>query len=143
MVRYCRIDIGRELADAHDEKAVVAADVDRASSRGLIDVDGRVIEFLVNRVQFIKKGAPLAKLRTDTLKIMLAASQAELDLRTQELQEMKAGSLPEEKLQAESQMKAAAASSVYQKSKYERTLALHKRGQAATKADLDQALAKA
>ena len=104
-------------------------------------VDGRVIEFLVNRGQFIKQGAPLAKLRTDTLKIELAAATAELDLRKQELQELKEGSLPEEKLQAESRMKAAAASSVFQKSKYERTLALHKRGQAATKADLDQALA--
>ena len=104
-------------------------------------VDGRVIEFLVNRGQFVKQGAPLAELRTDTLKIERAAARAELDLRTQELQEMKAGSLPQEKLQAESRMKAAAASSDFQKSKYERTLALHKRGQAATKADLDQALA--
>ncbi|MBT4867787.1 MAG: biotin/lipoyl-binding protein, partial [Planctomycetaceae bacterium] len=43
-------------------------------------VDGRVIEFLVNRGQFIKQGAPLAKLRTDTLKIELAAATAELDL---------------------------------------------------------------
>ncbi|MCH7685445.1 MAG: biotin/lipoyl-binding protein, partial [Planctomycetes bacterium] len=48
-------------------------------------IDGRVVEFLVNQGQFVKQGAPLAKLRTDTLEIELAAANAELELRTQEL----------------------------------------------------------
>ena len=104
-------------------------------------VDGRVIEFLVNRGQFVEKGAPLAKLRTDTLDIELAAANAELDLRAQELEELKQGSLPNEIKQAEARKLSAEASSDYQKSKYDRTLALHERGRAATKADLDQALA--
>ena len=104
-------------------------------------VDGRVIAFLVNRGQFVEKGDTLAELRTDTLKIELAAAKAERDLRTQELKELQQGSLPNEIKQAEARKLSAKASSDFQKSKYDRTFALHERGRAATKADLDQALA--
>ena len=104
-------------------------------------IDGRVVEFLVNQGQFVKQGAPLAKLRTDTLEIELAAANAELELRTQELAEMKQGSRPEEIAQAEARKLSAKASRDLAQSRYARTLALYKRSRAATEADLDEARA--
>ena len=102
-------------------------------------VDGRVVEFVVNRGQFVKSGAKLAQLRTGTLEIELAGAQAERELRAQELAELKAGARPEELAQAAARKLSAKASHEFAKSKYDRTLALFKRGRAATEADLDEA----
>lgn len=102
-------------------------------------VDGRVIRFPVNQGDAVRQGDLLAQLRTDTLDIELDAARAELELRTQELAELKNGSRPEEIAQAEARKLSANASMEYAKSKYERTLALYNRGGAATEADLDEA----
>ena len=72
-------------------------------------VDGRVVEFLVNQGDAVKKGQPLARLRTETLEIELAASRAELDLYEQELLEKVNGSRPEEIAEAKARMRAAKA----------------------------------
>ena len=72
-------------------------------------VDGRVMEFLVDLGDAVRKGDPLAKLRTGTLDIELRAAQAELTLRKEELQELKNGSRPEEISEARARMLAAQA----------------------------------
>ena len=58
--------------------------------------EGRVLKFLVKQGDDVEAGQPLAVLRTDTLKIELAAAQAGLELYQHQLAELKNGSLPEE-----------------------------------------------
>ena len=67
-------------------------------------VDGRVVQFMVNQGQSVKKGQPLAQLRTDTLTIEKLAAQAELELYRQRLAELENGSRPEEVSEAESRL---------------------------------------
>ena len=59
-------------------------------------IDGRIEEMDVEEGQFVKKGAPLAKLRTGTLELERNAAAAELKLRQAEEAEMMNGSRPEE-----------------------------------------------
>ena len=59
-------------------------------------VDGRVIEYPLNEGDRVQKGQVLAHLLTDTVKLQLAAAEAELDLRKQQLAELKNGTRPEE-----------------------------------------------
>lgn len=72
-------------------------------------VDGRVVEFLVDRGDQVKAGQALARLRTGTLEIELKAAQAELTLRKEELLELKNGSRSEEVSEARARMQAAEA----------------------------------
>ncbi len=102
-------------------------------------VDGRVLKFLVNEGDTVQAQQPLAVLRTETLEIELAAAEAELILRREELAELKNGSLPEEIAQSEARMRAAAASSDYLKSNYERMLALFKQNRTITDEQLREA----
>lgn len=71
-------------------------------------LEGRVLEFLVNEGDYVTRGQPLARLRTTTLEIELAAAKAELGLRGQELAELEL-SAPKEIEQAEARMLAAKA----------------------------------
>jgi multidrug efflux pump subunit AcrA (membrane-fusion protein) len=72
-------------------------------------VDGRVEEYLVDQGDPVQEGQPLARLRTDTLEIELAAARAQLRLSEQELAELKNGALPEEIAEAKANMLAAQA----------------------------------
>lgn len=67
-------------------------------------VDGRVQEFLINQGDEVTVGQVLAKLRTETLEIELAAAEAELTLSKHRLAELKNGSLPETIAEAEANM---------------------------------------
>ncbi len=71
--------------------------------------DGRVLEFLVQVGDAVKKGQPLAKLRTDTLKIELAAAEAELDLYKHQMAELQNGARPEEIAEAQANLMGAKA----------------------------------
>lgn len=95
-------------------------------------VDGRVIEFLVNEGDAVEANQPLAKLRTETLEILLAAARAEFALRQSELTELKNGSRPEEILQTQAKLAATAASMKYQKSKHERIKSLFNKNRTVT-----------
>ena len=66
--------------------------------------DGRVLEFLVNQGDFVRRAEPLARLRTDTLMIELEAARAELRLNEQLLAELRNGSRPEEIAEARAKM---------------------------------------
>ncbi|WP_206028450.1 efflux RND transporter periplasmic adaptor subunit [Thalassoroseus pseudoceratinae] len=72
-------------------------------------VDGRVVEFPVEEGDRVEKGGTLAQLLTETISLELTAAKAELEMRREELQELKAGSRPEEIEQARAQMEAAKA----------------------------------
>ena len=66
--------------------------------------DGRVLEFLINQGDAVEQGQPLARLRTDTLMIELAAAKAELTLYEHLLAELKNGSRAEDIAEARANM---------------------------------------
>jgi RND family efflux transporter MFP subunit len=70
-------------------------------------VDGRVIEFPLNEGDRVERGGVLAQLLTDTIQLELAAAEAELELRKQELAELQNGTRPEEIEQAKARMTSA------------------------------------
>jgi RND family efflux transporter MFP subunit len=72
-------------------------------------VDGRVIEFPLNEGDRVERGGVLAQLLTDTIQLELAAAEAELELRKQELAELQNGTRPEEIEQAKARMTSAQA----------------------------------
>lgn len=72
-------------------------------------VAGRVEEYLVDLGDPVREGQPLARLRTDTLEIELAAAKASRNLAEHELAELKNGALPEDVAEARARMLAARA----------------------------------
>lgn len=106
-------------------------------------VDGRVIEFPVENGDRVAAGDMLAQLRTETLEWQLAAAQAELQLREQELAELRNGTVPETIANLEARMKAAEAHRDYTQSQLERMQSLYERGQVATQNQLDEAQSQA
>ena len=64
-------------------------------------VDGRVLEYPIRQGQRVKKGDTLTQLRTGTIELERSIAVAELELRQQELEELRNGSRKEEKAQAE------------------------------------------
>jgi RND family efflux transporter MFP subunit len=113
----------------------------RASTIGSA-VDGRVLELLVDRGDAVKEGQPLAKLRTLTLEIELAAAQAELELYRQQLAEVKNGSRVEDIAEAEANMQAAKVANQNAQDKLRRVQSLSA-SRAASVADLEDAQAEA
>lgn len=83
-------------------------------------VDGRVVEFPIRVGDRVREGDTLAQLLTETIQLEVAAAEAELDLRKQELTELTNGSLPEEIEQARARMEALAATKEYLTSKRDR-----------------------
>ncbi len=67
-------------------------------------VDGRVVELVVHEGERVAEGGALAKLLTATIELELAAAEAELDLRNQELAELEAGARRNEIEQAKAKM---------------------------------------
>src|SRR5262245_53536230 len=61
---------------------------------------GRVEEFLVNEGDAVKKGQPIARLRTGIIQAEVDAAKGELAAREAELEELKNGARPEELEQA-------------------------------------------
>ncbi len=89
-------------------------------------VDGRVIELMVREGDAVNKGDALAQLRTRQLEIRLAAAKAELELRMQELAELKE-SLPAEIEQARARMLIAKATRDFTAARLRRTQTLFAR----------------
>lgn len=106
-------------------------------------VDGRVVEFLLsqedplNKIIRVEQGAALAQLRTGTIKLELAASQADLQLREQELKELENGARPEELAQAKARLLGAQALREYSNSKSRRARDLFRQGKAISREELD------
>ncbi len=90
-------------------------------------VDGRVDLFPVNDGDFIEAGKPLAKLKTETFEIQLAAAKEELKLRTIERDEIKK-LRPDEINEAEARMEGAKTLRDFTKRQMERMQVLSDRG---------------
>ncbi len=90
--------------------------------------DGRVRELLVNDGEEVRKGDPVARLRSKTLQIELAAAQAQLEIREYGLAELEHGSLPQEIAQAKARVRDARAVMEYSRSQYKRMKSLFESG---------------
>ncbi len=106
-------------------------------------VDGRVIEYPLNEGDRVEQGQVLAQLLTDTIQLELAAAEAELDLRTQQLAELENGTRPEEIEQMKARMTAAEARVQYARSRRVRAENLFRQGQAMTEEERDEMIALA
>ena len=101
-------------------------------------VDGRVAEYPVNEGDRVSKGAPLAKLLTETINLSITAAEAELKLRQEELRELENGWRKEEILQAAARMEVARARRDYAVARAKRTAQLVERGQSGTLDQLEE-----
>jgi RND family efflux transporter MFP subunit len=154
-VPFCIVSAGGAIADAQENPAavVVTPVIEREVKGGHravgtimplrrstvgSAVDGRVIEYLIDLGDPVKQGQPLARLRTATLEIELAAAKAELKLRQEELAEIKNGSRPEEITEAKARMLAAQAVMQNSATKLTRMTSLFER-KAINEVDLDDA----
>lgn len=102
-------------------------------------VPGRVLEYPVEAGQMVAQGELLTKLRTKSIELEVAAAEAELELRAQELEELRAGTRPEEILQARAREASAKALHDYAKTRYDRTRQLFEQGQRVSRDSLDSA----
>ncbi len=84
------------------------------------EIQGKVIELLVDEGIRVKAGDPLARLKVDTFEIELAAARSALRLREAELAELKNGSRPEEIKQAKARLGSAEADMQYWSAQKER-----------------------
>jgi RND family efflux transporter MFP subunit len=106
-------------------------------------VDGRVIEFPLNEGDRVTGGQVLAQLLTDTIGLEVAAAEAELELREQQLAELQNGTRPEEIEQAKARMLAAEARGQYAKTRRIRADNLYRQGQAMSEEQRDEMIALA
>ncbi len=106
-------------------------------------VDGRVIEFPLNEGDRVEQGQMLAQLLTETIELEVAAAEAELDLRKEQLAELQNGTRPEEIEQAKARMVAAQARVQYANARRTRAENLFRQGQAMTQEERDEMIALA
>jgi RND family efflux transporter MFP subunit len=103
-------------------------------------VPGRVEAFLVNEGDRVKKGQPLARLRTQIIAAEVAAAQGDLKMRKAELEELENGSRPEEIEQAKARLAATDAMLQMRRTKRQRTQVV---GRGASPEELEEAVAQA
>jgi multidrug resistance efflux pump len=106
-------------------------------------VDGRVIEFPLNEGDRVTKGQVLAQLLTDTISLEIAAAEADLELRKQQLAELQNGTRPAEIEQAKARMLSAEARMQYARSRRTRADNLFRQGQAMSEEQRDEMIALA
>lgn len=129
-------------ADVRAGQRVVGTVKPLRTSRIGSALDGRVLQFLVDEGQMIRKGQTLAQLRTKTLEIEQAAATAELQLALSRLSELENGSRPEDIAEADAIMQAARAAAKNADSRLERMESLA-RGSASSLGELDDAKERA
>lgn len=105
-------------------------------------VDGRVVEVMVEEGDRVEKDQPLAKLLTQTIELELEAAKAELDLRTQQLNELENGSLPSEIEQSRARMERARVTAEFLQKDLQRLTTLGQRN-ATSESEVDAARSKA
>ncbi|TWT43135.1 efflux RND transporter periplasmic adaptor subunit [Botrimarina hoheduenensis] len=106
-------------------------------------VDGRVVEFPVEEGDRVESGSKLAQLMIETISLELAAAEAELDLRTQRLAELQAGSRPEEIEQLRARMAATEARRNYNEARLNRVKGVYQSNRAITEDEYEEAIANA
>lgn len=90
-------------------------------------VDGRVDEFPVNAGDFVKAKDPLAKLLTAQIDFQIAAAEADLRLKQEELNELKNGARPDEIREAKAKTAVTHSLHEYMQAKLQRTKSLYER----------------
>lgn len=95
-------------------------------------VDGRVTDFPVKVGDRVEAQAPLCQLLTRTIELQIEAARAELLLRDEELNELNAGSRPDEIAQALARRDSTKALRDFAKDRFERAAELIKRGNVIT-----------
>jgi RND family efflux transporter MFP subunit len=106
-------------------------------------VDGRVVEYPLNEGDRVEQGQVLAQLLTETIQLQLAAAEAELELRKQQLAELENGTRPEEIAQMKARMIAAEARVQYAQARRARAENLFRQGQAMSEEERDEMIALA
>ena len=106
-------------------------------------VDGRVVEYPLNEGDRVERGQMLAQLLTETIQLELAAAEADLELRKQQLAELENGTRPAELAQAAARMTAAEARVQYAKARRARAENLFRQGQAMSEEERDEIIALA
>lgn len=129
-------------ADVRAGQRVVGTVKPLRTSRIGSALDGRVLKFLVDEGQMIRKGQTLAQLATKTLEIEQAAATAEHQLALSRLAELENGSRPEDIAEADAIMQAAKATAKNADSQLERMESLA-RGSASSLGELDDAKERA
>jgi RND family efflux transporter MFP subunit len=102
-------------------------------------VDGRVVEFNVDQGQRVAEGQPIAQLLTETINLEVKAAEAELELRKQELEEMKNWTRPEELAQARARVGRTKALMNFAQQRYERMKSLFESGGGLSQEELEEA----
>ena len=105
------------------ERAFVGTVVPTRTSQVSSTVESRVIEMFVEAGDYVKKDDKLAQLRTETVRIELAAAKAQLELLGYELQRLEVA-LPMEREQAKARMMAAEALKNFTKARLVRSESL-------------------
>lgn len=106
-------------------------------------VDGRVTEYPIEIGDRVTKTQPLCRLLTETISLQIAAAEAELRLRDEELRELKNGSRPEEVAQAKAKMEAAEAVHNFAEARFKRAEQLVAQGRTLTQEQLEEYLSAA
>ena len=117
-------------------RATIGSAVDGRVVQFLLDSEGRRIE-LGERVEAMQ---PLAQLLTETIAQEILAAEGELELRQQELTELKNGSRPEEIAQARARAEQQKATAEFVRLRYERMRKLFESGRAVTQDEIDESL---
>jgi len=105
-------------------------------------VDGRIIQMLVREGDAVHTSQMLAQLRTGTLAIELTRTQAELELRKQEMAELTNGSRPEEIARAKALVAGARARSDYSENRLRRARRTYERGAVLTLDQLEEVVSQ-
>ncbi|QDT15811.1 efflux RND transporter periplasmic adaptor subunit [Alienimonas californiensis] len=104
-------------------------------------VDGRIVDFPVERGDRVEAGDTLAQVLTGTIDLELKAAEAQLDLSRQELAELENGTRPEELRQAQARATSADATRKFLETRRRRVELLYDRSSAMTRDDVDEAAA--
>jgi len=106
-------------------------------------VDGRVTEYPIEIGDRVTKTQPLCRLLTETINLQIAAAEAELRLREEELRELTNGSRPEEIAQSKAKMDAAFAVNKFAQGRFKRAEQLVEQGRTLTQEQLEEYLSAA
>lgn len=133
---------GRSPSDP--DRLVLYGNVDQRQVALAFNGTDRIATLSVEEGDRVKAGQVLGKLDTRTLELQMAQVDADIAAQQQALQRLKAGSRPEEIVQARAQVEAAAADAELAQQQLDRLLAAREThaGRAVSKQDLDGAQAR-
>lgn len=128
------------VAESSSQKRFLGTVMPRRRSLVGSAVDGRVEKVLVDEGDPVRAGDDIVQLLLKTINILVAAAEAEQELRQQEYNEMLAGSRSEEIDRARAQLASAEAVREYRNAAFERTRELFNSSRTASREEYEEAL---